>query len=153
LAERGDRPPAHGTKTTMKTFLAGAACAAIFATAAIAQASAALTINLDCADGRGQVLIAVFDSKIAYETDKPVRRLAAQPGKPVRLDGLQPGRYAIKSFHDIDGDGRMGTNPFGIPTEPFAFSNNARGSMGPASWEAAAFDVPAAGATQTLVLK
>ena len=59
----------------------------------------------------------------------------------------------MKSFHDLNGNGRMDSNPFGMPTEPFAFSNNARGNMGPAPWSAAAFDVAAAGAAQTLVLK
>jgi len=57
------------------------------------------------------------------------------------ITGLQPGRYAIRVFHDVDGDGKMGANPFGIPTEPFAFSNNARGAFGPAPWSEAAFEV------------
>jgi uncharacterized protein (DUF2141 family) len=41
----------------------------------------------------------------------------------------------------VDGDGRMGTNPFGMPTEPYAASNNARGEMGPPAWSDAAFEV------------
>jgi uncharacterized protein (DUF2141 family) len=57
--------------------------------------------------------------------------------------GLAPGRYAIKSFHDIDGDNRMSTNPMGMPIEPFAFSNNARGNMGPPNWADSAFDIAA----------
>ncbi|MFY8141718.1 MAG: DUF2141 domain-containing protein [Caulobacter sp.] len=57
------------------------------------------------------------------------------------VTGLAPGRYAIRAFHDVDGDGQMGANPFGIPTEPFAFSNNARGAFGPATWSDAAFEV------------
>lgn len=55
--------------------------------------------------------------------------------------GLAPGQYAVKAFHDVDGDGKMGANPFGIPTEPFAFSNDAKGAFGPAAWADAAFDV------------
>ena len=38
-------------------------------------------------------------------------------------------------------DGEMNLNPFGIPSEPYAFSNNAVGNMGPASWERARFAV------------
>ncbi|ATQ45131.1 DUF2141 domain-containing protein [Caulobacter mirabilis] len=57
------------------------------------------------------------------------------------VPGLAPGRYAVKAFHDVDGDGKMATNPFGIPTEPFAFSNDARGAFGPADWADAAFEV------------
>ena len=60
---------------------------------------------------------------------------------------------AIKAFHDIDGNGQMGVNPFGQPVEPFAFSNDAPANMGPASWSAAAFDLADAGAVQTIVIK
>lgn len=63
------------------------------------------------------------------------------------ITGLQPGRYAIRVFHDVNGDGKMGANPFGIPTEPFAFSNNARGAFGPATWSDAAFEVAGDAAT------
>ncbi len=54
---------------------------------------------------------------------------------------LPDGEYAIKLFHDVNGDGKMGTNLFGMPTEPFAFSNNAIGKMGPAKWVDAKFTV------------
>lgn len=133
---------------------AATAAAALFATAVAAQAAATLTVNLECRSTEGRVMIAVYDSQDAYDGDgAPVRRLAAQPGQPVRLEGLKPGRYAIKSFHDLNGNGRMDANPFGMPTEPFAFSNNAQGHMGPASWAAAAFEVGADGAVQTLRLQ
>lgn len=132
---------------------AATAAAALFATAAFAHAASTLTIALDCASDQGRVMIAVFDSEAGYNGDRPVRSVTAEPGKPVRVEGLAPGRYAIKSFHDVNGDGRMNTNPFGMPIEPFAFSNNARGHMGPASWSDAAFEVSASGANQTLRLK
>ena len=68
------------------------------------------------------------------------------------ITGLAPGRYAIKAFHDVDGDGRMGTNPFGMPTEPYAASNNARGNMGPPAWSDAAFEVPAGETAQSITI-
>ena len=55
------------------------------------------------------------------------------------FEDLPTGTYAMKAFHDVDGDGEMATNPFGMPTEPFAFSNNAVGNMGPAGWDRAQF--------------
>ena len=54
---------------------------------------------------------------------------------------LPAGDYAVKAFHDIDGDGEMDVNPFGMPVEPYAFSNNAVGNMGPAGWDQARFAV------------
>jgi uncharacterized protein (DUF2141 family) len=58
----------------------------------------------------------------------------------------------MRAFHDVDGDARMNVNPFGIPTEPYAFSNNAVGNMGPASWDRARVTVSGA-VSQTIVLK
>jgi uncharacterized protein (DUF2141 family) len=66
------------------------------------------------------------------------------------FNGLAPGQYAIRAFHDVDGDGKMGANPFGIPTEPYAFSNNAAGVMGPPKWSAAAFEVKAGANTHAI---
>lgn len=69
------------------------------------------------------------------------------------MAGLKPGRYAVKSFHYIDGDGKMGTNPFGMPIEPFAFSNNAVGNMGPAKWADASFEVKAGANSHRIEIK
>lgn len=125
---------------------------------AAAAGSAVLTVTFaDLQAPRGQVMLALFDSEAAYQgRGAPVRQeMVAVTGATasVRLEGLQPGRYAVKAFHDVNGDGRMNSNPFGMPTEPFAFSNNAHGNMGPASWADAAFDVPTAGASQSITLR
>ena len=71
----------------------------------------------------------------------------------VRFEGLTAGPVAFRLFHDLNSDNRMNTNPFGIPTEPFAFSNNAPAQFGPAKWDAAKFEVSATGATQTIKLQ
>lgn len=120
-----------------------------------AEEGAALTVAFkDIQTPSGVMMIALFDSQDSYDKGgKPVHAARVPVTSAVaetKVAGLKPGRYAIKAFHDVDGDGKMGTNPFGIPLEPFAFSNNAKGSMGPASWAAASFDVPAAGAVQTI---
>lgn len=49
------------------------------------------------------------------------------------------GTYAIKAFHDADSDNDLTTNFLGIPVEDYGFSNNARGTFGPPSWEKAKF--------------
>lgn len=52
---------------------------------------------------------------------------------------LAPGEYAIRIIHDVNGNGDLDANFVGMPTEPYAFSNNAKGSFGPAKWEDARF--------------
>ena len=51
------------------------------------------------------------------------------------------GGSIIKLFLDLNGNGEMDTNFLGIPKEPFGFSNNAKGKLGPPSFDAAAFQV------------
>lgn len=57
------------------------------------------------------------------------------------FSGVPPGRYAVKSFADENGNAKLDTNLFGLPVERYGFSNNARGRMGPPSFEAAAVEV------------
>ena len=123
--------------------------------AAADQAKAKLTLTITNIQAhKGTLMIAVFD-EAGYDADKQV----AASMVPVSADAatttfdLPAGQYGIKLFHDVDGDGKMGTNPFGMPIEPFAFSNSAPAQFGPAKWDAAKFDVPAAGATQTVKLQ
>jgi len=113
-----------------------------------------LTVNVDVDATTGAVLVAVFDSQAAYDASRPVRvaRIDVAGGQRSATVALPAGDYAIKAFHDVDGDGQMGKNPFGMPTEPFAFSNNAVGNMGPAQWGQARFTVSGATA-QTLSLR
>lgn len=59
----------------------------------------------------------------------------------VTFPSVSKGTYAIKVFHDVNADGRMDTNFFGIPKEPYGFSNDAMGLFGPPSFEQAAFTV------------
>ncbi len=56
---------------------------------------------------------------------------------------LPPGDYAVAAFHDRNGDGKLTKNILGIPTEPYGFSNNVYGFMGPAGFEKAAVTVSA----------
>jgi uncharacterized protein (DUF2141 family) len=120
------------------------------ASAAPATGSASLTITFTgITEKTGAIMGVIVNSEAGYtEKAAPVRMIMIPvTGSEVSqvIDGLAPGNYAIKLFHDVDGDKKMSTNPYGMPIEPFAFSNNAKGNMGPASWADAKF-VVAAGA-------
>ena len=51
------------------------------------------------------------------------------------------GKYAFNAYHDENANGKMDRNLFGIPTEGYAFSRDARGRRGPPSFEDAVFEV------------
>ena len=118
--------------------------------------TATLTLTVtDIVTAEGFLSAALFDES-GYSAGGSTR------GKRVEVSGdkvvvsfndLPIGEYGIKMFHDIDGDGDMNTNLFGIPSEPFAFSNNARGTMGPAKWEQAKFTVSSGENSHTISLK
>ena len=70
------------------------------------------------------------------------QQAAVRPMRFVFTD-LPPGGYAVAAFHDRNGDGELSRNILGIPTEPYGFSNNVHGFMGPASFEKPAMTVSA----------
>ncbi len=57
----------------------------------------------------------------------------------VRFENLPFGDYAIAVIHDVDNDGQLDKNLFGIPTEGYGFSNHAMGKYGPPEWMQASF--------------
>lgn len=102
----------------------------------------------------GSVMVALYNSEASYGAGPAVAQAVVPASGEVvaRFENLPAGDYAVKAFHDVDGDGQMDANPFGIPIEPYAFSNNAVGNMGPARWAAARF--PVSGQTaQTISLR
>lgn len=110
-----------------------------------AASTATLTLNFEREARTGRIMVALYDSQAAYDGEgQPVRHAmvdaSADPAAAV-FEGLPTGTYGAKMFHDVNGNGRMDTNPFGMPTEPYAFSNNAVGNMGPAGWDRASFAV------------
>ena len=139
----------------MKTAFLAAALA-LTAAPAFAQDASDITFTFQVGQPTGAVMVALFDSEAAYDGEGgPVRvaRLEVSGGTVEAVfEGLPAGDYAMKAFHDVDGDGEMDANPFGMPTEPYGFSNNAVGNMGPASWERARFTVSGATA-QTISLR
>jgi uncharacterized protein (DUF2141 family) len=71
-------------------------------------------------------------------------------GKVVKISGnsaslnfinLSSGNYAVAVFHDRNCNGVLDTNFFGIPTEEYGFSNNARSTFSAPSFSAASVSV------------
>jgi uncharacterized protein (DUF2141 family) len=72
---------------------------------------------------------------------KTTRRLNASKGDlEIVIHDLHAGKYAIASYHDENGNGKLDTNALGIPEEGYGFSNDARGTFGPPKFSEAAFD-------------
>jgi uncharacterized protein (DUF2141 family) len=107
----------------------------------------------------GQVMLGLFISAEAFP--KTITQGALAPAKErnangqVRLvfKGLAPGQYAATAFHDLDSSGKLNANLMGLPTEPYGFSNNARGNFGPPAFKDAAITLGEQDLTIEVTLK
>ncbi len=103
----------------------------------------------------GTVLIGLYDSPETFERavkasvrkgflNDPDRfgavalRANAAMRSTVVFGNLKPGRYAAIAFHDENGNGKLDENFLGVPAEPYGFSNNAQGFLGPPAFGDAA---------------
>lgn len=118
--------------------------------------AADLTIRVDDVKAAGGTLmVAVFNSEGTFlkAPAKGSGAPAVQNGTTIVIKDLPEGDYAFAVYHDANSNGKMDKNLLGIPTEDYAFSNNAMGKMGPPSFASAKFALPAAGAEQRVSLK
>jgi uncharacterized protein (DUF2141 family) len=120
-------------------------------------AASDLTLDIASRGMGGSIAVAVYRDAASFRRGEgPVAsRIVPRTGPvtAVVLTGLTPGRYAVAAFHDTDGNGDLTLWPIGLPREAYGFSNNARGRFGPPPFEAAAIDLPAAGARSALALR
>ncbi|MEQ8557972.1 MAG: DUF2141 domain-containing protein [Henriciella sp.] len=133
------------------TILGLAACLAPAAWAA----SLDLTVT-DVDTAEGAVRVAVFDSQQGWKGNTVIKaaEVDAETGSvTLTIDGLEPGEIGIKLYHDVDGDGDLDTRGFGIPTEPYGFSNDAPVRFGPPAWKKAKFALGDGANTHTIKLR
>lgn len=94
---------------------------------------------------RGTVRIAIYDSEARFIKEPFKAAVIPIQGKKARwvVEALPPGEYAVAVVHDVNGNGKTDKGAFGIPTEPYAFSNGAKALTGPPKWKEARFAVRA----------
>jgi uncharacterized protein (DUF2141 family) len=98
--------------------------------------------------GQGPVMVAIYTDEATF-MKRPQRalRLAAEAEVlQVPLCELPGDAVALMVFQDLNANGRMDFNPFGIPNEPYAASG--RPVLGSPSWASARVALPAQGLTK-----
>ena len=101
---------------------------------------------------QGKVMVALYDGADRYKAnDRRAGQMLESVGTDLTVvfSDLPAGRYGLSVFQDLDGNGQLTANLFGIPTEPYGFSRSAAGSFGPPAFEALAVAVPATDAATT----
>lgn len=87
--------------------------------------------------------------------DRAITRATVATGDKTELTipNIASGEYAVAVFADVNGNGKLDSNFFGIPKEPVAVSRDAKGRFGPPKFEDASFKVGDGLTIQTLTLK
>lgn len=90
-----------------------------------------LTIHIDnIAVIDGTIKIGVFDTDSTFlDEDATIRNYSIDvngASETFVIDDLPKGDYAISMYHDENSDGILNRNFFGIPKEPYGFSNNVK---------------------------
>ncbi len=109
----------------------------------LAQAETTVTVEVSGVDGKtGKLFLNVFDSKKAWLKKPMLNESVMVDGDSATFEmRLSPGRYAFHVFHDVDNNGKMKSNFIGIPKEPTAVSNDAKGRFGPPKFKDAAVTI------------
>lgn len=129
--------------------------AAIFAAGAAHAGDLNVAVSFPT-DRQGAVLAAVFDKADDFPRGTPLRTGMAQPvqGKATLVFAdLPTGDYAITAFLDENSNTKLDANVFGVPTELYGFSRNARNLVGPPTFADAAFRMEDGAQQQAFELK
>ena len=99
----------------------------------------------DIKAAEGCLQIALFDSEAAFLQDEKASFSTSVYTKTtgtfkVEIPDLAYGTYAIAIFHDENNNGKLDKNIFGVPVEPYSFSNNPKIKWRGPQFEESKFD-------------
>ena len=89
---------------------------------------------------KGSIQVALFQDAASFESKEgsirgqilPISNLQNQE---LRWTGLEYGTYALALYHDVNNNGKLDRNLWGIPTEPYGFAKKE-----PSKWRAPTFE-------------
>lgn len=86
----------------------------------------------------GNIHLAVYDTEDAFKEKNDLITLINESENGVlQLEVAlpKPGRYVLAAYHDVNGNGKLDTNFFGAPAEPYGFNE-----IPPSKWRAPRFE-------------
>lgn len=113
-----------------------------FFTPFCAQHTLKVTVN-NIESTKGNIRIALYKDKNSF-LKKPFKTAQGKienKKTEVIFTGIPKGIYAVSLYQDENSNRKLDFGMFGIPKEPTASSNNAKGFMGPPKFEDAQFKI------------
>jgi len=87
---------------------------------------------------KGNIRIAIYNTESSYLNQPKALKKVILPVNKTEITylfkSLPKGYYAISLYQDLNSNKSLDENFFGVPTEPYGFSNNVRGVFGPPSY-------------------
>lgn len=126
--------------------VAASLAAAAFPLSAPATTGGEVVVNIGgIASATGQIGCALFPAGAGFPMDNTGARQvwipAESAGVTCRFADVPEGRWAVSVSHDLNGNRKVDTNFFGIPSEAWGVSNNIRPTMRAPRFEEASFSV------------
>lgn len=112
-----------------------------------------ITINVtNIKNNKGILMVAIYSSKKDFLKKPYLKAIGKITNKKsiIIFNNVKPGTYAISIIHDINENKKLDFNFIGIPKEPTAASNNAKGIFGPPSFKDAKFTLAKKNIIQTI---
>ncbi|HYG20864.1 MAG TPA: DUF2141 domain-containing protein [Ohtaekwangia sp.] len=86
---------------------------------------------------KGTIRVGLFDNEKDFLKKAVEGKVVQASGSEVVVifEELKPGNYGLSVIHDENDNGELDRNFVGMPSEGFAFGNNAMGSFGPPDFD------------------
>lgn len=115
-----------------------------------------LNVNITGIAHEGKIRVGLYNQQKGFgKPDKIFKQASynARQGETaaVTFDDLPAGTYAIAVFEDLNNNGKLDANFFGVPKEPYAFSNNVKPRFSAPGFDDCKFQLPD-NAQQTITL-
>ena len=132
----------HPSSAVLASLAAG-----LLAPAAATAAASEVVVKVSGIAGGGEIGCALFGAAAGFPMDNGAARQLWLPadaaGVTCRFADVPEGAWAVSVSHDLNGNRKVDTNLFGIPTEAWGVSNNARPRLRAPRFDEAAFQVTA----------
>jgi len=102
----------------------------------------------------GEIKVALYNTEEKYMSESFMTVSAKVDASEVIVDfeSIPHGEYSFSMYHDANSNGKMDTNMLGIPSEDYAFSNNANGRFGPPDYSVCQFKINQSSVSQKIKL-
>jgi uncharacterized protein (DUF2141 family) len=114
-----------------------------------------ITLKITNIEKAGKIYVSFCTDAKQWSANGQYRFQFENPAKGTNqyaIPALPEGVYAIAIFQDLNGNGRLDNNMFGVPKEPFAFSNNVKPKLSAPSFSDCAFELKGSNPVITITL-